>query len=90
VANRFGLSLPELGYTSPDWSQSGLRFGYVVGVGLEHRMTDNLNLKFEALYVNLADRTVQGADPVAFPGEGLSYSFSNDMFIPRLGINARF
>jgi len=90
VGNRFDLALPEIGYRSPVWSESGVRMGYAVGGGLEHRLTNNLTLKFDALYVNLADRVVHGADPAAFPGEGLSYRFSNDMFVSRLGVSARF
>ncbi len=90
VHNRVELSLVEVGYTSPDWSGSGLRPGYVVGIGVEHRVTSNTSLKFEALYVNLADRVVRGTDPAAFPGEVLSYRFTNDMFIPRLGLSVKF
>lgn len=90
VHNRFELSLPEIGYTSPEWSGSDLRLGYVVGIGLEHRVTSNISLKFETLYVDLADRTVRGTDPGAFPGEMISYRFTNDMFVPRVGINLKF
>lgn len=90
VRNRFELTLPEIGYTSPDWSGSGMRFGYALGIGVEQRITSAVSLKFETLYVNLADRTVRGTDPVAFPGEGLSYRFTNDMIIPRLAINVKF
>jgi len=88
--NSFDLSLVEAGYTSPDWSGSGLRLGYAVGVGVEHRLTRDISLKFETLYIDLADRTVRGADPGAFPGETISYRFGNNMLVPRLGINARF
>ncbi len=90
VGNRFELSMPEVGYASPDWSASGLRLGYAVGAGIEHRMTGSVSLKFETLYVNLADRTVRGVDPAAFPGESISYRFKNDMVMPRLGINVKF
>lgn len=90
VANRFALAMPEVGYASPDWSASGFRFGYALGAGIEQRLTDSVSLKFEALYVNLADRVVRGLDPAAFPGESISYKFTNDIVVPRLGINVRF
>lgn len=90
VSNRFELALPEIGYTSPNWSASGLRLGYVAGLGIEHRMTSAVSIKFETLYVNLADRVVQGTDPAAFPGESISYRFTNDMLMPRLGMSIKF
>lgn len=90
VGNRFALAMPEVGYASPDWSASGLRFGYVVGAGIEHRLTDAISFKFETLYIDLADRTVNATDPVAFPGESISYRFANDMVMPRFGMNMKF
>lgn len=90
VHNRFELALPEIGYSSPDWSGSGMRLGYAVGIGIEHRVTSNVSLKLETLYVNLADRTVRGTDPAAFPGEAISYRFTNDMLLPRVGIGVKF
>lgn len=90
VTNRLGLALPEIGYTSPNWESSGLRAGYVIGVGIEHQMTSNVSLKFETLYVNLADQTVKGVDSGAFPGEAISYRFSNDVFVPRVGLTVQF
>ena len=90
VHNRFELSLPEIGYSSPDWSGSGMRLGYTVGLGVEHRLTRRVSLKFETMYVNLADRTVNGVDGTSFPGEAISYKFSNDMVVARFGINMKF
>lgn len=90
VNNRFTLSLPEIGYTSPDWSASGIRAGYAVGVGVEQRLSSSVSLKFETLYINFADRTVTGTDPVNFPGESIGYRFRNDVFMPRLGLSVKF
>ncbi len=90
VSNRFALALPEIGYASPDWSASGIRAGYAVGVGIEQRLSSSVSLKFETLYVNFADRTVMGIDSVAFPGESIGYRFRNDVFMPRLGLNVKF
>ena len=90
VANHFSLALPELPYASPDWSKSGLRLGYAVGAGIEHRLSDAVSVKFETLYINLADRTVHGTDPDNFGSEAISYRFDNDLLLPRLGINVKF
>ena len=90
VHNRFELSLAEIGYASPDWSGSGTRLGYAAGLGVEHRVTSNVSLKFETLYVNLADRTVRGTDPNAFSGEVISYRFTNEVLVSRFGISVKF
>lgn len=88
--NRFELSLPEIGYRSPDWSSSSVRFGYAIGIGAEQRLTSNISLRLETLYINLADTTVRGTDATAFPGESISYRFTNDIVMPRLGLNVKF
>lgn len=90
VTNRFSIGLPGLGYTSPDWSASKIRYGYAVGAGIEHKLTENVSMKLEGLYVNLQDAVVSGVDPVTFPGESISYRFSNDMIVGRLGLNVAF
>lgn len=90
VRNRFELSMTEIGYTSPEWSGSGTRFGLAIGLGVEHRVASKWSLKLDALYVNLADRTIHGTDPAAFPGESLSYRFTNEVLVTRFGINMKF
>lgn len=90
VHNRLELALPEIGYTSPNWSGKGTRLGYALGLGIEQRFSRKISLKFETLYINLADRKVRGTDDVAFANEVLSYRFRNDLIVSRLGINFRF
>ena len=90
VTNRFSIALPGLAYASPDWSASGYRYGYAVGGGVETRLTETVSMKLEALYVDLEDTVVNGADPAAFPGESISYRFRNDMILGRLGLNVAF
>lgn len=90
VENRFTLRLPELGYSSPGWSRSGTQVGYAVGGGVEHKLTRSVSLKAEALYYDLEDVTVLGTDPVAFPGQSLSYEFRNDGVVGRVGLNFAF
>lgn len=90
VRNEFQVAIPGLGYSSPDWSESGLAWGYAVGAGIEHKLTENLSVKAEGLYIDLEDREVEGVDPVAFPGEYISYEFDNSLAIARVGLNYTF
>ncbi|QCO57352.1 porin family protein (plasmid) [Pseudorhodobacter turbinis] len=90
VRNTFSLDLPDLGYSSPGWSNKSTRVGYVAGLGMERRMTEHLNLKAEVLYVDLADERIKGTDSVAFPGEQIDYKFKNEAVIARVGINFTF
>lgn len=89
VENRFSLELSELGYAS-DWSASDTRFGYVVGAGIEHKVSARLSVKAEILGYDLRDTTVQAADPVTFPGQSIDYKFDNAGAIGRIGLNFRF
>lgn len=89
VRNSFSLELTELGYAS-DWSTSGTRFGYVVGAGIERRMSGRLSAKVEVLGYDLADATVKASDPVVFPGQTIDYSFDNSGVVARIGLNYGF
>lgn len=95
VQNEFTLNLPNLpfvadGYTSSDWREDETRYGYVVGAGVERRLTDRVSIKGEALYYDLSDATVEGRDPVVFEGQELDYTFTNDGYVLRIGINVSF
>ncbi len=90
VKNRFKLDLPDLAYSSPDWSKSGIEYGYAAGAGVEYNISSNISMKLEGLYVDLSDTTVKALDPVVFPGESISYRFSNDVFIGKIGLNFKF
>ena len=95
VENEFSLSLPNFpgltdGYSSPNWSEKETRYGYVVGAGIEHRLTSRVSFKAEAQYYDLSDATVEGRDPASFPGQEIDYSFDNEGFILRLGLNVSF
>ena len=90
VTNRFKLDLPDLGYSSPDWSNSGVRNGYAAGAGLEYKITSNISMKLEGLYVDLADTTIKAVDPVTFPGETISYKFKNDVLLGKIGLSFKF
>jgi outer membrane immunogenic protein len=72
--------------------ESSTRFGWTVGGGAEHALTDKLSLKGEYLYYNLADTTMTTlSDGVGGPqGRIGTYKFSNDGQIVRVGLNYRF
>lgn len=90
VSNSLTLALPQLGYSSPQWGASGARFGYAIGVGLEHKVTSNVSLRLETMFVDLADTVVRATDPATFPGESFSYRFSNTIVMPRIGLTVNF
>ncbi|WP_439572143.1 outer membrane protein [Phreatobacter sp.] len=90
IRNRVTLAIPELSYSSPDWTGAGFRPGYVVGVGAEHRVTGNISVKFEVLYFDFQDRAILATDPGTFPGESFTYKFSNTLLMQRIGLNMRF
>lgn len=90
VENRFTLALPELGYTSPDWSEDGIRVGYIVGAGLEYRITPRIGVRAELLHYDLEDVTVHASDPTNFPGQTIDYEFDNAGQIGRLGVSLAF
>ncbi|MCC0036813.1 MAG: outer membrane beta-barrel protein [Hoeflea sp.] len=90
VINRFTLDLPGLGYSSPGWSTQGTRTGFAVGVGIEHRLTDRVGVKFEAIGIDLQDSVVNAVDNATFPGETIDYHFKNQMLIGRVGLYMAF
>jgi len=90
VKNSFSIAIPGLAYQSPDWSKSGIAYGYAVGAGLEHKLSDKVSIKVEGIFVDLKDRVVNGRDPVTFPGEFISYRFENKAMITRMGLSYAF
>lgn len=90
VTNRFTLDLPGLGYSSPGWSADSTEWGYAIGVGVEHRLTDRVGVKLEALHVDLGDTVVNAVDNVTFPGETISYHFKNQALLGRVGLYVAF
>ncbi|MCY0149408.1 outer membrane beta-barrel protein [Hoeflea sp. G2-23] len=90
VTNRFTLDLPGLGYSSPGWSADATKLGYAIGVGIEHRLTDRIGLKLEAIGIDLQDTTVHAVDNVTFPGETIDYRFKNQALLGRFGVYVSF
>ena len=86
VYNSFKLRIPELGYTSSGWDSESYKYGYVVGAGLEHRVSERLRLRAEYQYMDLGDSTIQATDPAAFPGQRLDYTFKNAFSTAKIGV----
>lgn len=94
VENRFTLDVPEFpavfnGAIDEEWSEDGTRHGYILGVGMERRLTDRLSIKGEVMYYDLEDVTIE-ARSSRFEGEGIDYEFENDGYVARIGINLSF
>ena len=99
VRNRFDLRIENLQIPLPDvrngvysnsWSETGTRFGYAVGGGIEHRLSPRTSLQLEVFHFDLRDVTVRASDPANFGGESISYRFRNSGQVARVGINFRF
>jgi outer membrane immunogenic protein len=95
VKNTFSIAIPgapaPLGpYFSPKWSTRGSEWGWTIGAGVEYALTNNISLKAEYLYYDLADQTIRGTDGPNFGTEFIDYKFKNDGNIVRGGVNVRF
>ncbi len=75
------------GFTTFDFRQSGWRFGWVAGAGIEYALNQNWSVKLEGLYVGLENRTAR------FPTTNLGtyqFGFRDSAAIVRTGFNYRF
>lgn len=94
VRNRFSLALDDGAFApnpySNSWSDSGTRFGFVVGAGFERRLNERASFKAEILHFDLDDVTIRAEDPGTFGGNTIAYRFRNEGQILRLGLNFRF
>jgi len=90
VSNKLALTIPELAYASPEWSESSTEIGFVVGASVERKLTENIILSLGVQYVDLGDVTVNAADPVTFPGERFAYKFDNTFATTKVGLHYKF
>jgi len=96
VTNHFAINIPELPVGSgvpfnlPGETHSGTETGFVIGVGLEKKLTENLRLTFSLEYVDLGDVNVRAVDPVNFPGQELNYRFENEFATAKVGLTFSF
>ena len=75
------LNLASEQFTFSDW-----RWGWVAGVGVELRISDNISLRSEALCIGVADRTYTFVSPTLGLG---NFTHSDSMWLARVGINVK-
>ena len=70
------------------YSDSDTRWGFVVGGGVEYKLSDMISVKSEALYTKFEDHSFRfDLSPSAGPGVGVNLKAHDDLFIARMGIN---
>lgn len=94
IRNRFSLALDDGPFAAApyrnSWSDSGTRFGFVIGAGFEQWLNETTSFKAEILHFDLEDVTVRAEDPGTFGGNTIAYRFRNEGQVLRLGLNFRF
>jgi outer membrane immunogenic protein len=73
----------ETGNDDQGANNTGWRWGYVVGLGVERAFTDRLSGKIEYLHVGLADNDGNG---IKNNGHSV-YKYENDLDVIRVGLN---
>jgi opacity protein-like surface antigen len=68
-------------FTFSDW-----RWGWTAGVGAELRVSDNISLRSEMLYVGIANHTYTFASPTLAVG---NFTHSDSLWLARVGINVK-
>lgn len=72
------------------WHNDEWLAGYTIGGGIEHKLSDSVSIKLEAIFVDLEDVNVVVRDETNFPGNQLDYHFDNTMAVGRIGVNFAF
>ncbi len=90
VRNEYTLDLTGGGIPVLDFAEDGNRWGYAIGFGMERRLNERVSVLGELLYYDLDDVTVEARSPAFFPGNALDYTFGNDGFVARIGLNLSF
>lgn len=68
------------------FSFSDWRTGWVIGVGAEVAVTDNISLRGEGVYIGAGDRTFTFVSPTLGTG---NYAHSDSMWLARVGLNVK-
>ncbi|WP_428521923.1 outer membrane protein [Roseibium sp.] len=88
-----GVDAPALAWNGSD---DELKFGWTLGGGAEVKVTDNISMKLDGLYYDLADSNVTATGNAAVRSvgalDGIDYAAESDNtgFLARLGVNYRF
>jgi opacity protein-like surface antigen len=75
------LNLASEQFIFSDW-----RWGWVAGVGAELRVSDNISLRSEMLYIGIADHTYTFVSPTLGVG---NFTHSDSLLLARVGINVK-
>jgi outer membrane immunogenic protein len=75
-----------LNLASEQFSFSDWRWGWAAGLGAELRISDNISLRSEMLYVGIADRTYTFVSPARGTG---NFAHSDSIWLARVGINVK-
>ncbi len=98
VRNEYGFGVPNLPaplprpYSAPTASEDGWRWGYIVGVGFERRVSETISVRAEIAHFDLADTTITGRDSFTpgFTQESIEYEFANRGTMATIGISFSF
>jgi outer membrane immunogenic protein len=63
-----GLAIADFDRTQSSGNSSRTHFGYVIGGGVEHMLTDNISIKAEANYIALEKKEYDSGEFVRFDG----------------------
>jgi outer membrane immunogenic protein len=75
-----------LNLASDQFAFSDWRWGWTAGTGAELRVSDNVSLRSEVLYVGIADRTYTFVSPTLGVG---NFTHSDSIWLARIGINVK-
>ena len=75
-----------LNFASEQFTFSDWRWGWAAGVGAELRVSDNIGLRSEVLYIGIADHTYTFVSPTLGLG---NFTHSDSLWLARVGINVK-
>jgi outer membrane immunogenic protein len=71
-------------------SRSDTEFGWVIGVGVEYKISCNVSLKAEYLYIDLGDASYGSPEVTASPTFSYATDIETQFHVINLGLNFRF
>ena len=88
------VSNGDLHYLREDFDMSGTQVGGVVGLGLEHALSDTKSFKIEALYAAFNEKSAENGDdcsgPVGFDGGNCNMTGHNGSMSIKAGMSFSF
>jgi outer membrane immunogenic protein len=79
------------GSANAAFSDSGTRWGWVTGAGLEYKLSEAISFKSEALYIRFEDESFfYSLAPLTGTAGGLNLRAHDDLWVARFGLNFKF